>query len=69
LTHEISRKKPIENKGEREREKEKKRNVVINHAVQLVRMLAVYTYFPKHVKDKPMHENERKSEVALQLPL
>ena len=38
----------------------------INHEEQLVHKPVKYTYFPKHVKDIQMHENEKKSEVVLQ---
>lgn len=49
-----------------EQQKRRKRNkLTINHEVQLVRKWVGCTCFPKHVKDKLMHESEKKFEVVL----
>jgi hypothetical protein len=44
----------------------KRRRLIINHEEQLVRKLVECTYFPKCVKDRQKHENEKIFEGVLQ---
>jgi hypothetical protein len=45
--------------SDRKNNKYKERRLIINHVEQRIRKPVEYTYFPKHAKDKRMHENEK----------